>query len=94
MGEYAVNFVKGFQQNPDDPGHLQASACCKHYIGNQMENSNENGHHDYRNHFNAIITQQDLVLRKNAKSLCQFWDFLPIFPGLALDFFFCFFFQF
>jgi beta-D-xylosidase 4 len=29
-GQYAINFVKGFQENPDAPGQTMASACCKH----------------------------------------------------------------
>ena len=40
-GEYATAFVKGFQESPDDPYHVQASACCKHFIGNEMEDSTE-----------------------------------------------------
>ena len=28
-GEYAINFVKGFEHAPEDPYLLQASACCK-----------------------------------------------------------------
>jgi hypothetical protein len=43
VGEYAINFVKGFQEAPEDPTHLMASACCKHYVANEMENTNQNG---------------------------------------------------
>eukprot|EP00418_Pyrodinium_bahamense_P007913 CAMPEP_0179121212 /NCGR_PEP_ID=MMETSP0796-20121207/57152_1 /TAXON_ID=73915 /ORGANISM="Pyrodinium bahamense, Strain pbaha01" /LENGTH=794 /DNA_ID=CAMNT_0020819793 /DNA_START=44 /DNA_END=2428 /DNA_ORIENTATION=+ len=60
-GEYATEFVKGFQESPDDPYHLQASACCKHYVANEMESSNVAGVHWDRHHFNANITTQDLV---------------------------------
>ena len=31
-GEYATAFVTGFQKAPEDPAHLMASACCKHYV--------------------------------------------------------------
>ena len=32
-GEYATEFVQGFQRAPaDDGAHLLASACCKHYV--------------------------------------------------------------
>merc|ERR1712159_493466 len=54
------------EQAPEDPGHIQASACCKHYVANSMESSNEPHnnpsavHHD-RNHYDAAVTMQDLV---------------------------------
>jgi hypothetical protein len=35
-GEYASWFVQGFQKSEDDPTHVQASACCKHYVANSM----------------------------------------------------------
>ena len=31
-GEYAVNFVQGFEHAKEAPYPLQASACCKHYV--------------------------------------------------------------
>ena len=61
-GEYATQFVLGFQNHPDDPEHLLASACCKHYVANSMDGTTQkNGIHHDRNHFDATITQQDLV---------------------------------
>lgn len=33
--EYSVSFVKGFQVSDDDRTHLQASACCKHFVANR-----------------------------------------------------------
>ena len=57
MGEYAVNFVRGFQQAPEDPTRLQASACCKHFVANELEATN----HTDRYSFNAVVTQQDLT---------------------------------
>ena len=32
-GEYADQFVRGMQNAPEDPYHIQASACCKHFAG-------------------------------------------------------------
>ena len=60
-GEYAAAFVRGFQESPVDPSHLQASACCKHYDANSMEGSTEAGVHHTRHDFNANVTLQDLV---------------------------------
>ena len=39
----------------------QASACCKHYAANSMDGTTQNGIHHDRNHYNAVITKQDLV---------------------------------
>ena len=36
-GEYAEYFVKGMEQAPEDPYHIQASACCK--VGSQRTHS-------------------------------------------------------
>ena len=56
------NHQAGFQNHPDDPEHLLASACCKHYVANSMDGTTQkNGIHHDRNHFDATITQQDLV---------------------------------
>jgi beta-D-xylosidase 4 len=60
-GEYAVAFVQGFERNPDDPTHLQASACCKHYAANSMEDTTEGGVKLSRHTIDANITQQDLI---------------------------------
>eukprot|EP00494_Astrolonche_serrata_P033331 UN33600 len=38
-----------------------ASACCKHYVANSMENSNVDGQGYSRHTFNAEVTMQDLV---------------------------------
>ena len=61
VGAYATAFVLGFQTAPEDEDHLQASACCKHYVANSMEGTTQNGVHHDRNHFNALIPMQDLV---------------------------------
>ena len=60
-GQYAVSFVQGMERNPDDPGHIQASACCKHYAANSMEHATEGGQTHTRHDFDANITQQDLI---------------------------------
>eukprot|EP01060_Flectonema_neradi_P015967 TRINITY_DN225_c0_g1_i4.p1 TRINITY_DN225_c0_g1~~TRINITY_DN225_c0_g1_i4.p1 ORF type:complete len:748 (+),score=195.19 TRINITY_DN225_c0_g1_i4:55-2298(+) len=51
---YAANFVPGFQEG-EDPNHVKASSCCKHYYAYDLENW---GGVD-RYHFNAIINSQD-----------------------------------
>ena len=61
-GQYAINFVRGFQNNPADPTHLQASACCKHFVANSMEGTDDGeGNIHNRHEFDAKVTQQDLV---------------------------------
>jgi beta-glucosidase-like glycosyl hydrolase len=59
--EYATYFVQGFEHSPDDPYHIQASACCKHYVANSMEDTNQSGLHHWRNEFDAHVSQQDLI---------------------------------
>eukprot|EP00929_Paragymnodinium_shiwhaense_P108365 TRINITY_DN74684_c0_g1_i1.p1 TRINITY_DN74684_c0_g1~~TRINITY_DN74684_c0_g1_i1.p1 ORF type:complete len:799 (-),score=165.79 TRINITY_DN74684_c0_g1_i1:519-2915(-) len=61
-GEYAEYFVRGFQEAPEDPSHLLASACCKHYVANEMESTTEpDGEHEDRHHVNSAVSMQDLV---------------------------------
>jgi len=60
-GQYAINFVKGMQRNPEDPRYIQASACCKHYVANSMESTDENGIHFTRMQFDATVSPQDMV---------------------------------
>eukprot|EP00912_Choanoflagellata_sp_UC4_P000634 UC4_evm4s392 len=61
-GEYAEWYVKGMQEAPEDPFHVQASSCCKHYAANSMESTVDgDGEHHTRHDYNAIISQQDLV---------------------------------
>eukprot|EP00971_Amphidinium_carterae_P098639 1950770-Amphidinium_carterae.1 len=61
-GEYAEQFVKGFQEAPEDPTHLLASACCKHYVANEMESTTQpDGEHQDRNHVDTMVSMQDLV---------------------------------
>ena len=70
VGEYAEYFVKGFEQAPEDPEHIQASACCKHYAANSMEHTTEGGQTHTRHDFSATITQQDLVPTPAMHSKC------------------------
>ena len=62
-GEYATQFVQGFEHAPEDPnGFLQASACCKHYVANEMESTTQlDGESWDRQHYDAAVTQRDLV---------------------------------
>ena len=61
-GEYAVAFTQGMQNSPEDAEHLQASACCKHYIGNTMESTREkDGEAENRGTVDSNITMRDLV---------------------------------
>jgi hypothetical protein len=36
-GEYAVNFVQGFEHSNEVLYPLQASACCKHFVANELD---------------------------------------------------------
>ena len=50
------------QESPDDPSHIQASACCKHFVANSLESSY--GPQDTswnRENDDAAVTMQDLV---------------------------------
>ena len=62
--DYAEGFVSGFQTG-EDPNHLKASCCCKHYAGYSLESWSPNGpddpHPTSRHDFNAIISKQDLT---------------------------------
>ena len=60
-GEYATSFVTGFEVSEDDPTHLQASACCKHYVANSMDHSTVAGETWDRTTFDANISMRDLV---------------------------------
>ena len=60
-GEYATAFVKGFEVSEDDESHLQASACCKHYVANSLEDSRVAGVHHTRYSMDPRISARDLV---------------------------------
>jgi len=49
--------VSAFQLNALDTTHLQASACCKHYLAYSLESWKGID----RDHFNAIVSEQDLA---------------------------------
>ena len=57
-------FVRGFQEAPEDPYHIQASACCKHYVADSMESTTQpdGEHYRYTRHeVDSAVTMQDLV---------------------------------
>ena len=54
--DFAELFVGGFQAG-EDPAHMKASSCCKHYAAYSLEGRGLQS----RNWFNAIVTQQDLA---------------------------------
>ncbi|XP_024970716.1 probable beta-D-xylosidase 7 [Cynara cardunculus var. scolymus] len=64
VGDYSVSYVRGIQGDSFEGGkidpnsdHLQASACCKHFVANDLDNWNTAN----RYNFDANITQQDLA---------------------------------
>ena len=60
-GEYAASFVGGFERLQSEPRYLAASACCKHYAANSMEDSRVAGVHHTRYSADPQISEQDLV---------------------------------
>ena len=60
--QYAIQFTKGMQEAPEDPYHIQASACCKHFVANSLEGTTEkDGEEEDRMSVNSNVTQQDLI---------------------------------
>ena len=57
LTEKQVNFVQGFEHAKETPYPLQASACCKHFVANELDGWNGTDRH----HFDAAVTQQDLA---------------------------------
>ncbi|PWA57455.1 glycoside hydrolase family 3 C-terminal domain-containing protein [Artemisia annua] len=64
VGDYSVSYVRGIQGDSFEGGkidpnsdHLQASACCKHFIANDLDNWKTVN----RYNFDANINQQDLA---------------------------------
>lgn len=55
--DYAELFVNGMQIGLEDPKRLKVSACCKHYAAYSVEN----WHGMDRHHFDARVSEQDLV---------------------------------
>jgi len=56
-GQYAANFVQGFEHAKETQYPLQASTCCKHFVANELEASNGTD----RYHVDVFVPQQDLV---------------------------------
>ena len=60
--QYAIQFTKGMQEAPEDLYHIQASACCKHFVANSMEGTTEkDGEEEDRMSVDSNVTQQDLI---------------------------------
>ncbi|XP_060193396.1 probable beta-D-xylosidase 7 isoform X2 [Lycium barbarum] len=62
VGKYAVAYVRGLQGDSFEggklkDGHLQASACCKHFAAQDLDYWN--GHHRFT--FDAQVTPQDMA---------------------------------
>eukprot|EP01062_Namystynia_karyoxenos_P073291 TRINITY_DN70101_c0_g1_i1.p1 TRINITY_DN70101_c0_g1~~TRINITY_DN70101_c0_g1_i1.p1 ORF type:complete len:908 (+),score=307.11 TRINITY_DN70101_c0_g1_i1:79-2724(+) len=55
-GEYAANFVSGFQSG-EDLKHIKSSSCLKHFAAYNLEN----WHGVDRHHFDAKVSEQDLA---------------------------------
>ena len=56
-GQYAINFIQGFEHSTETPYPLQASTCCKHFVANELDGWNGTD----RNHIDVYVPQQDLV---------------------------------
>ena len=56
-GQYAANFIQGFEHAKETSYPLQASACCKHFVANELDGWNNTD----RNHIDVFVPQQDLV---------------------------------
>ena len=56
-GQYAINFITGFEHANETPYPLQASTCCKHFVANELDGWNGTD----RNHIDSYVPQQDLV---------------------------------
>jgi len=56
-GQYAAAFVGGLQTAREVPYPLQASACCKHFVANELESWNGSTRHT----IDARVPARDLV---------------------------------
>jgi hypothetical protein len=56
-GQYAANFIQGFEHATEVTYPLQASACCKHFVANELEATNGSTRHN----IDVFVPQQDLV---------------------------------
>ena len=59
-GAYAVEFIAGLQN--EQGGFLQASACCKHFVANELEKTTQKDGEEFdRRHDDAQVTERDLL---------------------------------
>ena len=56
-GQYASNFIQGFEHAKEAPFPLQASTCCKHFVANELEAWNGTN----RQAIDVYVPQRDLV---------------------------------
>ena len=49
--------MQGFEHADETPYPLQASACCKHFVANELEATNGSTRHN----IDVFVPQQDLV---------------------------------
>ena len=59
VGAYASSFIAGLQN--EQGGFLQASACCKHFVANELEKTRQKDGEEFdRRHDDAQVTERDL----------------------------------
>ena len=56
-GQYAANFIQGFEHAKEASYPLQASTCCKHFVANELDKWNGTN----RDHIDVYVPEQDLV---------------------------------
>ena len=56
-GQYAANFIQGFEHATEAPYPLQGSTCCKHFVANELDSWNGTT----RTTIDAFVPQRDLV---------------------------------
>ena len=57
-GQYAANFIQGFEHADEDPYSIvQSSTCCKHFVANELESWGGQTRHT----IDVAVPEQDLV---------------------------------
>lgn len=80
-GQYAINFVKGMQEAPEDPYHLQASACCKHFVANELESWNGRYEHEEEAQNGWMVSSPFALKLSYFFWLQQYGTQLPFYPS-------------